>query len=157
MSQAVIQILDHSFPSWQLLKITVLPDSINSNSSYLDSIYGYSNFYTCDLNGDKIPDYALAITTKIDSSTVEHFIALISTDKGYVIYKLAEYNVNQSNAGTCALYLTRKGEQITDFDPSDSSPVTFKTDAITYFSLQGCCSTTFVFENGSFRHFTSSD
>ncbi|MGA9119072.1 MAG: hypothetical protein WB699_06865 [Bacteroidota bacterium] len=145
--------MDRSFPGWQLIKFIGVRDSVN-----LDATYGYSNFYACDLNSDSATDYAVAISVESDTNTVEYFIALLSTNGDFSLFTLATRNgVDEATAGRYAIYLARKGTQIPDFDQPDSVLVTFETDAITYFPLEGCCSTTYVFQHGQFRGFTSGD
>jgi hypothetical protein len=152
-------VLDRNFPRWHLLKIAGMPDSVDMHSHF-------SNFLRCDLNADSIPDYVLAISTRSDSIVDQHFVALVSFDTSYVLFKLIEFAVSKADAGQIALVLEPKGTKILDFtradkfdmdEQSDSLMVTFSTDAITFLPLIGCCSSTCVFENGKFKSFVSSD
>jgi hypothetical protein len=80
---------------------------------------------------------------------------------------LAEFKASLGIVGGSELRLQRKGEGIPDFskwkdtenDEAEMDSVTtiFKTDALTLMPLNGCCPSTFIFENGHFREFDSGD
>jgi len=49
----------------------------------------------CNLNGDGIPDYLVAITKGRDSNIVEYFIALVSSSDSYSLFLLDSAKINQ--------------------------------------------------------------
>ena len=123
--------------------------------------------YPCDLNGDSVTDYAMAVVAGKDSARAECFLAFTAKGSTFQLFRLAEFKASLGIVGGSELRLQRKGEGIPDFSKwkdtendeaeMDSIITIFKTDALTLMPLNGCCPSTFIFENGRFREFDSGD
>jgi hypothetical protein len=144
-------------PGWRILKYTGVKDSVD-----IEQVYGFSNIYRCDLNGDTIPDYGVAVTVGDGECLTEYFVALIGKPNGYAFYLLSSQPASRGLAGRVVLRIERKGNPIWDFSNYDEtegepSPRVFEVDVLVHSPSDGCCETGFVFEDGHFRSFTASD
>jgi hypothetical protein len=74
--QSVKSVLNKQFPDWHI-RPNYYPNPCDSNGTDTTSFDPQGE---CDLNGDDIPDYVLAIITGNDSNLVEYFVAAVSID-----------------------------------------------------------------------------
>ena len=123
--------------------------------------------FPCNLNGDSVADYALAIIAGSDTMRAEWFLAFVSRGSFYHLFPLAQFKASLGIVGGSEIVVHKAGERIPDFDKLNDSldeaaaidliTTAFATDALTLMPVNGCCPTTFIFENGHFREFTSGD
>ncbi len=153
-------ILDSAYPGWAYMSHEDITNSASPNQRT-----ERLEFFSCDLNGDSLADYAMAIIAGRDTDRTEWFLAFVSDGNSYRMFPLSGFK--SPIIGGSELEVQRKGVGIPDFsrwkgsfDPGsdiDSITVRFKTDALTLMPGQGCCPTTFIFEDGRFREFDSGD
>lgn len=138
-------VLDMTLPGWKLL----------------------DNIYKCNLNGDSLDDYALAVNVGKGKCLVEYYVALIGDSDGYSFYLLEAYPASLGMAGRTKFLLKHRGEKVPNFDiaPEDFDiskdmnkiMVSLEVDALEFVPTEGCCATTAIFRNGKFHVFASSD
>ena len=116
--------------------------------------------YKCDLNGDSLPDYALAATVGESDCLVEYYFALIAQKDGYTFFLLSIAPPELRRAGGIEFNIRHKGEKTTEF-PTDVSgepkEIILQTDALEFVPLNGCCPTIHIFRDGRFQLITSGD
>jgi hypothetical protein len=159
---SIIAILDSTHPGWILVSHRAL-----DAPSVKDQQSERYEFYPCDLNGDSVRDYACSIIAGADSSRAEWFLAFVSQNPGIRLFTLGEYKSSRQALGMAELGLLSKGAHVPNFSEAgpdfdiikniDSITVILKNDGLTLTPISGCCQTTFVFGNGEFHGFTSSD
>ena len=162
LPMGISSILDSVFPGWVFMS----HQDVN-NPAFPNQRFERFEFYPCDLNGDSVTDYAMAIVAGKDTGRAEWFLAFTSKGSTFQLFRLAEFKASLGIVGGSELRLQRKGEGIPDFSKwketendeaeMDSITTIFKTDALTLMPLNGCCPSTFIFENGHFREFDSGD
>lgn len=126
----------------------------------------------CNLNGDGIPDYAVALTTGRDSSDVEYFVALVSNKKRYDLFIIDSARSYQG-AGERLFKVILAGDSTTCIEPEpeiarngklvdEGQMIVFSTDALEV--LPGCEATykaveidAYVMINGRLLSFSAAD
>lgn len=151
------KVLDVTLPGWQLLNYAGVRDSVD-----LLSKYGFTNIYKCDLNGDGVEDYALALSVGRGECLVEYYVALIADADDYSFFLLSTSPASSGIAGRTQLHLKHKGEKVHNFDDleqgtGEAKEIVLKTDAFELVPSDGCCPVVFLFEKGKFRMLTSGD
>ncbi len=162
--------INKQFPDWKI-RPNYFPNPCDSSRTDTTSFEPQGE---CDLNGDDIPDYVLAITTGNDSNLVEYFIAVISNDQDYKVFTLTSaaafhgagerhFNVIEAGNGT-ALFLSDGDTVVYRYAKSvpDSTDVVFPTDIILIYPM---CEDIwkevevigFVFINNRFYSFGAAD
>ena len=155
-------ILDSTYPGW----VYVSHQDVKDPARPFERVERFE-FYPCDLDGDSLTDYAMAILAGKDTVRAEWFLAFTSSGTAFQLFRLAEFKASLGIVGGSELIVQRKGEGIPDFSKwqdtendvaeMDSIITVFRTDALTLMPLNGCCPSTFIFENGHFREFDSGD
>ena len=160
--------LDMRFPRWQFRPIHI-PNPCD--------IFGeprpvFKPVSICNLNGDEISDYLVAITKGRDSNLVEYFIALVSNGKRYDLNLLDTARIHEG-AGERMFTVIPAGNTMSIFGDDDTlvynystsfgrKGITFPTDAIEiYPECEGRWKEIeaygFVFVKGRFRMFSAAD
>lgn len=161
-------VLDGHFPNWELSVKRIPNPCAQYNPS--DSTFLGSN--KCNLNGDSLPDFALAITTGKDSALVEYIVALIASDSTYQAFVLTSAAVYKG-AGERTAYVVSAGDPVASFGEDtlifhygssvpNSSNIAFPTDAIL---VSPICENWwkesevrgYVYIGGRFRSFSAGD
>jgi hypothetical protein len=168
MPKPIQSILDKQFPNWQI-RPNHLPNPCDQ--------YGPPNpalkfQYQCDLNSDKIPDYALVIIVGKDSALVEYFVAIVSIHSSYKVFVL-DSAAAFDGAGERSLYVIKAGSPTNCFSEDsevlkyakagpNSDEVTFPMDLI---EISPLCEADwkeieihdYIYINGHFVYFMAAD
>ncbi len=156
----VKQLLDQHFSNWKLIQFS---DTIYRNKAR-DIDENGRTFFTCFLNRDTIPDFALEVIVKKDTLITAYFLALVSNDTSYTLFTLAA--IPNPKPLTLYLYLYPKGTRITNcgFADEDNLPQnlskaqeTFDTDCISLISTEHNMCRTFVYASDRFWEFEACD
>ncbi len=147
-----------------------LPDNVKGTLNIALTVrwkLSQDHLYRCELNGDNLRDYVLTATVGEDNCLVEYNVALIADSAGYYGFYLLGARPKWLGLEPDDIILKHKGEIIPIYE--DDVPIDLfepkqqpdgfilKTDAIEFIPSSGCCATTFVFKNGRFHMFTTSD
>ena len=106
--------LDQRFSDW-----TFRPNHIpNPCDQYGIDRTSFPAVQKCNLNGDGIPDFVVAITTGHDSSSVEYFLALVSNGSNYELNELDTVK-RCEGGGEKFLEVVAAGTEVAFFSNSD--------------------------------------
>lgn len=118
------------------------------------------DIHICNLNGDELVDYVMKATVGEGSCLVVYYIALIGMPDGFVLHLLGADPAHLALQGRQRFVVRRTGETVTDFSAhheGEPREISLETDAIEFIPVDGCCATVFIYSEGGFRLFTSSD
>jgi hypothetical protein len=160
--------LDKRFPHWHF-RPSHIPNPCDIPGEQRPSFKPVSK---CNLNGDGIPDYVVAITKGRNSSLVEYFIALVSNGLRYDLNLFDTARIHEG-AGQRMFMVISAGDTMAIFGDGDTlvynystsfghNGITFPTDAIEiYPECEGrwkeVMAYGFIFIRGRFRMFSAAD
>lgn len=148
---AAVKILNDSIPDWTFQAY-----------SEEEKEEGWGSYFKCVLNDDTVPDYALNVVVKEDSTS--YFIALLSDGNGFKLYYLWDEREYKGEYFSYMRVYTA-GTEITNFgfrdEPDTLADIpfqsVFKTDCIEVGAKEQNGCVTYVFDNGKVRSFVSCD
>ena len=107
--------LDANFHDWKLR-----PEHVNNPCDTLGPLQaGYKTFYRCNLNGDSITDFAIAILAKKNSIIDEYYLALVSLNSSLELFVLNK-TTNGKGVGERIMYVPDAGAKMPYYGSSDS-------------------------------------
>ena len=106
--------LDQRFSHWSFRR-THIP---NPCDQYGVDQTSFPAVQKCNLNGDGIPDYVVAVTRGHDSSSVEYYLALVSKGNDYDLDLLDSVKHNEGG-GEKFLAVVAAGTEVAFFSNSD--------------------------------------
>ncbi len=80
---AAVSSLDARFGDWALLHFQ-FPKGVDSSECFISPHAG--NVLRCDLNGDSIPDYAVALETVHNSVWFEYFVGVVAREGSFQVF-----------------------------------------------------------------------
>ena len=113
MPDSVRAILDVKFPQWKITSYSIPSECYAREYVKLDPKARI--FYICNLNMDKIPDYAMRIFTGQGRTLMEYFVVILSENSSYKLFILDSCTAARG-AGERYLYLLKPGDKTNIFD-----------------------------------------
>jgi hypothetical protein len=168
LPRAAVNVLGEHFPGWHLKN----DSSVDLDRNGRRVVKRFRVLYKCQLDSNKLTDFAMAIHWKQDSIAMESFLALLSTGKTYSMYILFSHKAppapTEGYDENLDLFVGRAGSHVANFgfldDSLSSLPEeqqdyreTFETDCIEIVPRMGSLCVGYVFENGKFRRFSCGD